>query len=125
MKVAFLLSKDPATTHGGDLTISRELMAISRTAHETVGLFLSPDVTETESDGEVWRVPKPAVAPAAIALRSVRRGRSLVHTRFDDAAYVEALHEIEADVYVADHSYMAEPFLRSRWPARSPCSSTP
>jgi hypothetical protein len=120
VKVAFLLSKDPATTHGGDLTISRELMEISRTAHETVGLFLSPDVAETETDGEVWRVPKPAVAPAAIALRSVRRRRSLVHTRFDDDAYVDALDAIEADVYVADHSYMAEPFLRSRWAGSRP-----
>jgi len=115
VKVAFLLSKDPATTHGGDLTISRELMAISRSEHETVGLFLSPDVTETTTDGEVWRVPKPGVAPATIALRSLRRGHSLVHTRFDDDAYVAALDTLEADVYVADHSYMAEPFLRSRW----------
>jgi len=120
VKVAFLLSKDPATTHGGDLTISRELMAISRTAHETVGLCLSPDVSSTRLDGDLWKVPKPGVAPAAIALRSLRRRRSLVHTRFDDDAYVEALDTIEADVYVADHSYMAEPFLRSRWAGDKP-----
>ncbi|MEV7398056.1 glycosyltransferase [Aeromicrobium sp. NPDC092404] len=120
MKVAFLLSKDPATTHGGDLTISRELMAISRSAHETVGLCLSPDVTSTRQDGDLWKVPKPSVAPASIALRSLRRGRSLVHTRFDDDAYVAALDAIEADVYIADHSYMAEPFLRSRWSGARP-----
>ena len=82
------------------------IMAISRSAHETVGLCLSPDVTSTRLDGDLWKVPKPAVAPAAIALRSLRRRRSLVHTRFDDDAYVEALDTIEADVYVADHSYM-------------------
>lgn len=115
MKVAFLLSKDPTTTHGGDLTLSRELIGMSRDAHETVALCLSPDVGSTETDGDLWKVPKPEVALPAIVARSLRRGRSLVHTRFDDDAYVEALDRLDADVYVADHSYMAEPFLRSRW----------
>ncbi len=115
MRVAFLLSKDPTTTHGGDLTISRELMDISRTTHDTVCICLSPDVTATERGDELIRVPKPEVAGLSIGLSSLRRRRSLVHTRFDHDAYVEALNQVEADVYVADHSYMAEPFLRSRW----------
>lgn len=115
MKVAFLLSKDPTTTHGGDLTLSRQLMSISRAAHGTVGLSLSPDVQSAQTAGELWKVPKPEVALPSIVARSLRRRRSLVHTRFDHDQYVEALDRLEADVYVADHSYMAEPFLRSRW----------
>ncbi len=113
MRVAFLLSKDPTTTHGGDLTISRELMDISRSQHDTVCICLSPGVSAVEVGDQLIRVPKHEVAPAAIGLASLRKRRSLVHTRFDHDAYVEALNHVEADVYVADHSYMAEPYLRS------------
>lgn len=43
-----------------------------------------------------------------------RQGRrSLVHTRFDLDGLVSAIDETESDVFVADHTYLGEPFLRS------------
>jgi len=109
--VTFLLSKDPETTHGGDLTLSRLLVALAETSSSVTRICLSP--TPAHSTAELTRVHKPEVSPARIALRSLRGGKSLVHTRFDVDALVPALENSSSDVYIADHSYMAEPYLRS------------
>ncbi len=110
--VTFLLSKDPDTTHGGDLTLSRLLVRLAMASASVKRICLS--ATPTESDSTLTRVYKPSVNPAQIALRSMRSGHSLVHTRFDVDELVPALESSDSDVYVADHSYMAEPYLRSR-----------
>lgn len=111
-KATFLLSKDPSTTHGGDLTLSRLLVDLARESAEVDLLCLSYEPSST-ADG-LRRVQKPDVSLAHIAARSLRDNRSLVHTRFNVDAYTEALDEVDSDLFIADHSYMAEPFLRSR-----------
>lgn len=111
-KATFLLSKDPTTTHGGDLTLSRLLMDLARESASVDVLCLSYDESST-SQG-IQRVQKPEVSLAKIAARSLRDRKSLVHTRFNVDAYVEALNGIDSDIFIADHSYMAEPYLRSR-----------
>jgi hypothetical protein len=59
------------------------------------------------------RVRKPAVKPLALVLGAVRTRRSLVHVRFDSPELVAAIEATDADVFVAEHSYMAESFMRS------------
>lgn len=60
------------------------------------------------------RVRKPEVAPGGLARRSLAGRRSLVHVRFDSLEMRSAVEAVEADVYLAEHSYMAESFLASR-----------
>jgi glycosyltransferase involved in cell wall biosynthesis len=60
------------------------------------------------------RIRKPDVNMARIALQSMHRNRSFVHTRFDVDELVPALDSTQSDVYIAEHSYMAEAYLRSR-----------
>ena len=115
--VTFLLSKDPDTTHGGDLTLSRLLVRLAMSSATVRRICLS--ATPSTADATMTRVYKPSVNPAKIVMRSMRSGHSLVHTRFDVDELVPALESSESDVYVADHSYMAEPFLRSQLAASS------
>ena len=109
--VTFLLSKDPDTTYGGDLTLSRLLVRLAMSSASVRRICLS--ATPTDSDATMTRIYKPGVNSAKIALRSIRTGHSLVHTRFDVDELVPAIEATDSDVYVADHSYMAEPYLRS------------
>jgi glycosyltransferase involved in cell wall biosynthesis len=62
---------------------------------------------------DLVKVPKPPVAPPRLMLKSARSRRSLVHERFDVDALLPAIEASDADVFVAEHSYMAETFLRS------------
>lgn len=114
MRVAFLLSKDPTTTHGGDLTLQRVLMDLAREEHEVVCVCQSPDVAAVERAPDLVRVPKESVDLLRLAVRSLRVRHSVLHARYDSDAYVAALDEVDADVFISDHGYMAEPFLRSR-----------
>ncbi len=107
----FLLSKDPDTTHGGDLTLSRLLMKLAAESLQVDVLCLSED--PSTASPAVRKVLKPEVSLRSIALRSIRTGRSLVHARFDVDEFVAAIDELDSDLFVADHSYMAEPYLRS------------
>lgn len=120
MRVAFLLSKDPTTAHGGDVALQRVLVDLARADHDVVLVCQSPDVTAVERGPDLVRVPKDPVDLPRLVARSLRRGRSLVHLRYDSDAYVAALDGVEADAFVVDHSYMAEPFLRSRHAAAKP-----
>jgi glycosyltransferase involved in cell wall biosynthesis len=109
--VTFLLSKDPEVSHGGDLTLSRLLIRLAMKSSTVRMICLS--ASNQPSTPGLHRVYKPAVSKAQIALNSVRLGHSLVHTRFDVDAFVPALEASDADVFVAEHSYMAEAYLRS------------
>jgi glycosyltransferase involved in cell wall biosynthesis len=62
----------------------------------------------------VTRISKPPVARAKLLAASLRKRRSLVHVRFDVDELVAGINTVESDVFVAEHSYMAESFLRSR-----------
>lgn len=116
--IAFLLSKDPTITHGGDLTISRMLMDIARESHDVICLCLSEDASLPPEPGLI-RIQKPPVQAWRIGVRSLRSRRSLVHERYESAAFTRAVDDIDAEVFVADHSYMAEAYLRSNAPGRS------
>ncbi len=123
--IAFLLSKDPTTTHGGDMTMFRTLETIAREAFATEVICLS-EIAGGRTEAGLTRVAKPAVSRASLAARSLVRGRSLVHTRFDVAGLTEAVERAEAGRFVALHSYMAESYLRAAGaePARDLLVST-
>ncbi|MDJ0395614.1 glycosyltransferase [Rhodococcus sp. G-MC3] len=110
-RATFLLSKDPVTEHGGDIALSRLMMQLAREAFEVRALCLSKD-TAPSPDPDVTRVEKPGVN-ASLLLKSLHPIRSIVHGRYDVDAFVDAIERSESDVYVAEHSYMAEPFIRS------------
>ena len=113
-RIAFLLAKDPATARGGDVAMQQLQIDIAREEHDVVRVVMSPAVAEVERSDDVVRVPKEPVSALQIARSSIRSGRSLLHARYDSQSFARALDDVEADVFVAEHSYMAEPFLRSR-----------
>lgn len=113
--VCFLLSKDPVTDHGGDVELSRLVMDLAAQAFEVSAICLSHEPAGTLHWGGVplVRVAKSEVRPLRLLLDVARTGRSLVHARFDNDDLVAAINILAADTYVAEHSYMAESFLRS------------
>ena len=117
--VTFLLSKDPETERGGDLDTSREMMRLAAESFDVSAICLSPQepgssVTDVIPGGlRLTRVPKGVVAPGRLLVASLRTRRSMVHTRFDVDALLPAIAACDADVFVAEHSYMAETFMRS------------
>ena len=117
--VCILLSKDPALEHGGDVAMSRVFMELAARDFEVSAICLSRESGFTTLDlGDIaiplTRVHKPAINPAKLVLGAVRSRRSLVHVRFDSPDLVAAIDACDADTFVAEHSYMAESFLRSR-----------
>lgn len=114
MRLAFLLSKDPLTDEGGDVALVRVILDLLRAEHDVVAVCQSPFVDTVERRPGLVLVPKEPVHLPTLAWRSLRTRRSLVHARFDSDAYVAELDRLEADLWLTDHAYMAEPFLRSR-----------
>lgn len=117
--VVFLLSKDPLTERGGDLDTSRAVIRLAAESFDVSAICLS-----TEKPGQLTaqlgavtvpltRVPKPPVTRAKLLLAAAVTRRSIVHTRFDVEALLPAIESARADIVVAEHSYMAETFLRS------------
>lgn len=113
--VCFLLSKDPVADHGGDVELFRLFMELAAPQFEVSAICLSHEPPGTlDCDGvPLVRVGKSGVQPVRLLLDVVRSGRSLVHARFDNDDLVAAIDAAGADIYVAEHSYMAESFLRS------------
>ena len=117
-KVCFLLSKDPVLEHGGDVELSRLLIGLAAESFDVSAICLSTEIGSTVADFvpdglPLTRVAKPAVRPLKLAFSALARRRSLVHVRFDGDALVAAIERSDADTFVAEHSYMAESFLRS------------
>ena len=112
MRATFLLSKDPGCQSTGDLTMATLLMELAREAYDVRAICLSPEPGCTV--GGYRRVAKPAIRPAPLMIESIKRRRSLIHTRFDFDELVQAVDDTETDIFVAEHSYMAEAVLRSR-----------
>ncbi len=114
-KATFLLSKDPVTERAGDVELGRLMMRLAADAYDVSAICLSAETDAAELPGgiAVTRIPKPKVRPAQLLTDTIRKRRSLVHVRFDTAALVAAVEAADADVFVAEHSYMAESFLRS------------
>jgi glycosyltransferase involved in cell wall biosynthesis len=119
--VCFLLSKDPVADHGGDVELSRLVMELAAETFDVSAICLSHEPSGTLAfDGvPLVRVAKMGVQPARLLFDIARTGRSLVHARFDNDDLVAAIEAAAADIYVAEHSYMAESFLRSSRLGRS------
>lgn len=117
-RVVFLMSKDPVHERGGDVEMSLLAMTIAAEDYDVSVICLS-SVAETPAIGHVLgglpvtRVPKRSVNPLVLAFDALRTNHSLVHVRFDSPELRIAIEESDADVFVAEHSYMAESFLRS------------
>ena len=80
-------------------------------SHETPGR-VTTDVVEHGLS--LTRVFQGAVRPPRLLIGSLRTGRSLVHVRFDSDELLRAIeNSSDAAVFVAEHNYMAETFLRS------------
>jgi polysaccharide biosynthesis protein PslH len=117
--VCFLLSKDPLLEHGGDVAMFRIIVGLAALDFDVSAICLSAESGDTVLDLDgvqvpLTRVTKPAVNPMKLLVGAVRSRRSLVHVRFDSPELVAAIDATDADTYVAEHSYMAESFLRSR-----------
>lgn len=111
-RLTYLLSKDPVTQHGGDIQLVRLMMSMAREEFDVDVICLSS--TPDRTDPDVVRVAKPRVSPARLALDVLSTRRSLVHTRYDVPAFADAIEESGSRTFVTEHSYMAEPFLRTR-----------
>lgn len=111
-RLAFLFGKDPATAHGGDVTMFRLLRAIADEQYDTELICLSEAPDDLTEPGVV-RIAKPPVRRAELLARAALRRRSLVHTRFDVDGIRDAVEASGADRFVAVHSYLAEPVLRA------------
>jgi hypothetical protein len=118
-RATFLLSKDPVTEHGGDVELSRVAMRLAAQSFDVSAICLSgerpgPVVTDVIDGGlRLTRVFQNDVKPLRLLLGSIRHRRSLVHVRFDSRELLAAVDASDGDVFVAEHSYMAETFLRS------------
>lgn len=112
MKLCFLLAKDPTSEAVGDTAMMNQLLRLVREDHD-VSIICWSQRPELGVGAGIVRLPKPAVAPARIAGRALLRGRSLLHSRFDDPAMRAAVDATDADAYVAVHHYLAEPFFHS------------
>jgi hypothetical protein len=112
VRATFLLSKDPGCESTGDLAMAKLIMDLAQESYDVQAICLSPDPHCTY--GGYRRVAKPPVRAGSLLVQSIRRRRSLVHTRFDFDELVDAVDKTETDIFVAIHSYMAEAVLRSR-----------
>lgn len=118
-KVAFLVSKDPVTEHGGDVELARVVMRLAAEAFEIRAICLSDQrpgdlVTDTVDGGlRMLRVAQHPVKRVRLLANSLRKRRSLVHVRFDTDELVAAIEASDEDVFFCEHSYMAESFIRS------------
>jgi glycosyltransferase involved in cell wall biosynthesis len=117
--VCFLLSKDPVLEHGGDVAMFRITVGLAALDFDVSAICLSRETGSTVLDFDgvevpLTRVRKPEINPVKLLAGAVRARRSLVHIRFDSPDLVAAIDATDADTYVAEHSYMAESFLRSR-----------
>jgi glycosyltransferase involved in cell wall biosynthesis len=116
--VTFLLPKDPILQKGGNVVTSRLFMRLAVEAFDVSAICLSAETRSDTVDLESGKIPlsrvlKPSINRRRLLAGALRRNRSLVHVRFDTDTLVDAIERCDADVFVAEHSYMAESFLRS------------
>ena len=112
MKLCFLLAKDPTSEQVGDTAMMNQLLTLVREDHDVSIVCWSERPDKGSTDGIV-RLPKPPVSPPRLAVRAVRRRRSLLHVRYDDPELRDAIEASDADAFVAVHHYLAEALLRS------------
>lgn len=119
-RVAFLVSKDPVTEHGGDIELARVVLRLAAESFDIRAICLSDEpsgelVTDVVKGGlRTLRVAQHPVDKLGVLAGSVRKRRSLVHVRFDTDELLEAIEAADEDVFFCEHSYMAESFIRSK-----------
>ncbi|GAA4777253.1 glycosyltransferase [Microbacterium gilvum] len=118
-RATFLLAKDPTVDHGGDIALSRLVMRIARESMSVDSIALSRR-PEPSPDADVTRISKPPVSASRLVARSLLNRRSTVHERFDVPALRAEIERRDPDLFVAEHNYMTESFLRSSHRGRTP-----
>lgn len=119
-KVAFLVSKDPETEHGGDVALAKVVMRLAAESFDIRAICFSDEpsgdttVDVVKGGLRLKRVVQRPVNKVDLLTGAVRRRRSLVHVRFDTDELVEAIEAGDDDVFFCEHSYMAESFIRSK-----------
>jgi polysaccharide biosynthesis protein PslH len=112
--VTFLLKDDPFGVDAGDTHISRLIIERAAEAYEVRGLALSQGGAGTgEAPIPIRTVPSPPRSIGAALRRGVSSGRSLLHGYFRIPALTAAIAEDDADVLLAEHTYMAESAIDS------------
>lgn len=122
--VTFMMAKDIEHDHGGDVALARVIFDIAAESFDLRAVCLSNHLTTGDAprisaDGRVIRVPKPPVLLPALIGSSLRTRRSVCHVRFDTDDLVRTVDDLDSDVFLAEHSYMAESYLRSTQVGRS------
>jgi glycosyltransferase involved in cell wall biosynthesis len=112
-RVCFVLSKNPAEFKGGDVRVSRLIMNLAAASFHVEAVALTKSPALVGARAEAYGVVKPAVNFASIGVRTVLRRRSPVHVRFDVPDLRKRLDSVVHDMFVAEHSYMAESILAS------------
>jgi polysaccharide biosynthesis protein PslH len=119
-KVAFLVSKDPVTEHGGDIELARVVMRLAAESFEIRALCLSDEpagesVVDVVKGGlRLQRIVQHPVDKVRTLAGSIAARRSLVHVRFDTPELLAAIEAADEDVFFCEHSYMGESFIRSK-----------
>jgi hypothetical protein len=105
-RVLVVTGKHPYAFFGGDMKLVRiDLELLSEIASvKCVALW---DDAPADGPIPVEVVPKPKFG-IKDGLRSLRSGKSFVHTRFNVPGLVEAIQKSESDVILAEHTYMSE-----------------
>ena len=118
-KVAFLVSKDPKTEHGGDVELARVVLRLAAESFDIRAICLSDEpsgdttVDVVKGGLRLERIVQHPVNKVGLLTGAVRHRRSLVHVRFDTDELVEAIEAGDDDVFFCEHNYMAESFIRS------------
>lgn len=106
----FVVSKDPVVEKTGDMAMLNLVLDLARESMNVRYLALGP-AARADDAGIV--LAKPSISAPALLAGAVRNRRSLVHERFNDTTLQQAIAEAKSDIFVADHSYMAEPIISS------------
>ncbi|MCV7421977.1 glycosyltransferase family 4 protein [Mycobacterium yunnanensis] len=119
-KVAFLVSKDPKTEHGGDVELARVALRLAAESYDIRAICLSDEppgdttVDVVKGGLRLKRIVQHPVDKVGLLTGAIRKRRSLVHIRFDTDELVEAIEAGDDDVFFCEHNYMAESFIRSK-----------
>ncbi|KAA0080251.1 glycosyltransferase [Mycolicibacterium sp. P9-64] len=119
-RVAFLVSKDPVTEHGGDIELARVVLRLAAESFDIRAICLSDEpsgtsVVDTVKGGlKLTRIAQHPVNRGQLLAGAVLQRRSLVHVRFDTDELLEEIEASDEDVFFCEHNYMAESFIRSK-----------
>lgn len=111
--VCFLLGKHPEERQGGDVAVSRLVMRLAAESYSVSALAYVEIAGNVGKRGTFTGIQKPPLRPGHVAWNVLRSRRSTIHCRFDTDGFRRAVERTDADKLVAEHTYMAEPVLRT------------